>query len=525
MINRLSDFIFHHANQKPEKQAVVYKDESLSYGLLGSLVSQFAQGLLACGLEKNDRVANYLPKQFESLTSIFGPAHAGGIFVPINPILKAKQVTYILNDCNVRFLVTSSDRLVALKDMLSDCPELELIILTGKIPDDLSVTGKKIISYEDFMALGKLPLKPVHAVIDSDIASIFYTSGSTGMPKGVILSHRNMIVGAESVASYLENTDEDRILSVIPLSFDVGINQLTTTFVVGATVVLMNYLLPRDVIRQASKNQITGITCVPPLWIQLVDMDWPEETVKSIRYIATTGGRMPVPVTRKFQKILGNSDIYLMYGLTEAFRSTYLPPSEVDRIPDSIGKAIPNAEIMVVRKDGSFCDIDEPGELVHRGALVGLGYWNDKQRTNERYKPAPGQMKGLPNPEIAVWSGDTVKMDKDGFLYFVGRGDEMIKTAGYRVSPTELEETIYSSGLMSEICAMGVKDNKLGHVIWIVVSPKADTDVDEEKIVAYCRRELPSYMIPQKVLTWPELPKNPNGKVDRKAISAQLEKE
>ena len=375
------------------------------------------------------------------------------------------------------------------------------------------------------MSLGEACSLPVHDVIDADIASIFYTSGSTGMPKGVVLSHRNMIVGAESVSTYLENTSDDRILSVIPLSFDVGLNQLTTAFLLGATAVLMNYLLPRDVIRQAIKHKITGITCVPPLWIQLVDLDWPEEAVKSIRYIATTGGRMPVPVTRKFQKVLPKSDIYLMYGLTEAFRSTYLPPSEVNRIPNSIGKAIPNAEIMVVREDGTICDVNEPGELVHRGALVGLGYWNNSERTNERYRPAPGQVEGLPNAEIAVWSGDTVKKDKDGYLYFVGRRDEMIKTAGYRVSPTELEETIYASGLMHEICAIAVEDDKLGHVIWIVLSPKEDVGLDKDKIIAFCRLELPSYMVPQRIIEWSELPKNANGKVDRKAISTALKNE
>ncbi len=531
MTYNLSDFITRQAGQSSQKTAIIFKKREMTYGELDDDMRAFGRGLVVSGLQKNDRVACYLPKQFETVTSLFGPAFAGGVFVPVNPGLKARQVAYILKDCNVRFLVTSAGRLTALKDDLADCPDLQLIILTGKIPDNVHDMGREIISYDDFLAQGRGSDRSVHNVIDADMAAILYTSGSTGMPKGVILSHRNMIAGAESVAGYLENTSDDRVLSVLPLSFDAGLSQLTTAFSVGATVVLMNFLMPRDVIRQAVKHKVTGITCVPPLWIQLVDMDWPEETVKSIRYIATTGGRMPVPVTRKFRKILPDSKIYLMYGLTEAFRSTYLPPDQVDRIPESMGKAIPNAEIMVVREDGTPCDAGEEGELVHRGALVGLGYWNDVARTNERYRPAPGLPAGLPNPEIAVWSGDRVKRDADGYLYFVGRRDEMIKTSGFRTSPTEVEEVIYASGLVDEIAAIGVDHDQLGQAIWIVASPKDNRNLpknngnlDVEGIMAYCRTEMPGYMVPQKIIEWKSLPKNANGKVDRKAISAQLEK-
>lgn len=525
MITNLANLIAQSKARSPEHVALIFKKEELTYSALWDDVEAFGRGLMAAGLDKNDRVANYLPKQVETVTAIFGAAYAGGVFVPVNPGLKHSQVGYILKDCNVRFLVTSADRLKTLESDLSDCPDLEMIILTGKQPESLPDIGKIIISYDDFMAQGRACPDAVHPVIDADMAAILYTSGSTGMPKGVVLSHRNMIAGAQSVASYLENTSEDRILSVLPLSFDAGLSQLTTAFSAGATVVLMNFLLPRDVIRQTVKHKITGITCVPPLWIQLVDLDWPQEAVNSLRYIATTGGRMPVPVTRKFQKILPNSAIYLMYGLTEAFRSTYLPPSEVDRIPDSIGKAIPNAEIMVVREDGTLCDVGEEGELVHRGALVGLGYWNDPERTNERYKPAPGQVAGLPNPEIAVWSGDTVKRDADGFLFFVGRHDEMIKTSGFRTSPTEIEEIIHASGLVNEIAAIGVDHEQLGQAIWVVATAKGDNCLDMEAIMAYCRVEMPTYMVPHRIMERNSLPRNANGKVDRKAISADLKKE
>src|SRR5690606_728353 len=280
-------------------------------------------------------------------------------------------------------------------------------------------------------ALEAAPPPPARR-IDTDIAAILYTSGSTGRPKGVVLSHRNMVCGATSVASYLENTADDRILAVLPFSFDAGLSQLTTGFSVGATVVMLDYLLPRDVVRTLAEQRITGITGVPPLWVQIVDQEWPSEVAGSLRYLANTGGAMPSETLRRLRSLLPDTSIFLMYGLTEAFRSTYLPPSEIDRRPGSIGKAIPNAEILVLRPDGTECDPEEPGELVHRGALVAQGYWNDPERTREKFRPLPSGEPGFQHTEVAVWSGDTVKKDRDGFLYFIGRRDEMIKSSGYR---------------------------------------------------------------------------------------------
>tara|TARA_B100001939_G_scaffold348054_1_gene372306 strand:- start:968 stop:2560 length:1593 start_codon:yes stop_codon:yes gene_type:complete len=523
---QLYDFIKAHADRVPDQTALIYKTAQWSYAEFCHQLETFGRALMAAGLQKNDRVAVYLPKQFETVCALFGASAAGGVFVPVNPALKPRQVAYILKDCNVRFLLTSPDRFEALVGDLRECADLEHVILTGVCPDAPASCGAEVRPYEGFMAQGESWHGSFHRGIDADMAAILYTSGSTGLPKGVVLSHRNLVVGAQSVSSYLKNTSEDRILSVLPLSFDAGFSQLTTAFYVGATVVLMNYLLPRDVIRQAQKHRITGITCVPPLWIQLADLDWPEEVVGSLRYIATTGGRMPVPVTRALRQKLPQTDVYLMYGLTEAFRSTYLPPEEVDRIPDSMGRAIPNAEILVVREDGTLCGVDEPGELVHRGALVSLGYWNDPERTARRFRPAPGQPAGLPNPEIAVWSGDTVKRDADGFLYFIGRRDEMIKTSGYRTSPTEVEEIVFSSGLVGEVAAIGVAHEQLGQAIWIVVSPpkgqKGGEKVDTDALRAFCRAEMPSYMVPHRVIEWSTLPRNPNGKIDRKAIAAEL---
>jgi acyl-CoA ligase (AMP-forming) (exosortase A-associated) len=358
--------------------------------------------------------------------------------------------------------------------------------------------------------------------IDLDMAAILYTSGSTGKPKGVVLSHRNLLGGAESVSEYLQNNEDDCILAALPLSFDAGFSQLTTAFWVGAHVVLVNYLLPGDVVRLCAQHRVTGLTCVPPLWIQLADHAWPPEASAGLRYFANTGGRMPRSTLQKLRGIFPNARPYLMYGLTEAFRSTYLDPSEVDNRIDSIGKAIPNAEILVVRPDGTRCDPGEQGELVHRGALVALGYWNDPERTAERFKPAPGREYGLGDSELAVWSGDLVVADEEGFLYFVSRQDEMIKTSGYRVSPTEIEEVVYDTGLVGGAVALGVDDPRLGQRIVLVVSPANGNGLTSEILLDRLKRELPLYMVPAEVVVRPALPRSPNDKFDRNLLREEV---
>jgi acyl-CoA synthetase (AMP-forming)/AMP-acid ligase II len=290
---------------------------------------------------------------------------------------------------------------------------------------------------------------------------------------------------------------------------------------VGAHVILLNYLLPADVVKLCALHKVTGLTCVPPLWLQIVELDWPIEATEHLRYLANTGGRMPKATLDRLRKIFPNAAPYLMYGLTEAFRSTYLDPAQVDRRPDSIGKAIPNAEIVVARPDGSRCEPGEEGELVHRGPLVALGYWGDPARTAERFKPAPGGQPDWRTPELAVWSGDTVVADQEGFLYFVGRRDEMIKTSGYRVSPTEIEEVAYDSGLVRDAVALGVDDPRLGQRIVLLATP-ANGQLDPSSVIAYMRRKLPLYMVPAAVEVRDQLPRSPNGKFDRALLKSEF---
>ena len=514
-------YLLHHfveaaAHTRPEAPALTYGSETLTYAQLQSRITGVAAGLQRLGLKKGERVGIWLDKRFETVIGCFGTAAAGCVFVPLNPLLKPEQVGYILRDCNVRVLVTSSERLALLEETMAASPDLRHVVVTG--PHVGAAPAAIALHQWDQFTHGE-PARG-HRIIDKDMLAILYTSGSTGRPKGVVLSHRNMVAGATSVASYLDNHAGDTLLAALPLSFDAGFSQLTTAFHSGARVVLLNYLLPRDVLNAVVKERVTGLTAVPPLWIQLSHLKWPDSVTEHLRYIANTGGRMPFETLKVLRGMLPRTQPFLMYGLTEAFRSTYLPPDEIDRRPDSIGKAIPNAEIAVLREDGTRCGPDEPGELVHRGALVGMGYWNDAEKTAERYKPMPGRESGLVLPEMAVFSGDTVRMDADGFLYFIGRRDEMIKTSGYRVSPTEIEEALYASQRVAECAAFGVPHPSLGQAIVVIATPRDGELLDSVGLMAECRERLPIYMLPARIDVRPgPLPRNPNGKIDRKLLS------
>jgi acyl-CoA ligase (AMP-forming) (exosortase A-associated) len=515
---RLDELPRRAAARHPEAIALGSGAQTMAYGALDRLIDAVASGLVGLGVPRGGRVGVFLDKRFEFVAACFGAARAGGAFVPVNPILKGPQVAYILRDCNVRVLVTSTSRLRGLQAELGDCPDLSDVVVVDD-GGEVEAGHARVHAWNTFVAGSP---RPGHRVIDTDLTAILYTSGSTGRPKGVMLSHRNMVAGAKSVASYLENHREDNLIAALPLSFDAGFSQLTTAFHAGARVTLVNYLLPRDVLDAVVRARVTGITAVPPLYVQLAQLEWPDTVGEHLRYFANTGGRMPRATLDTLRRKLPGAKPFLMYGLTEAFRSTFLPPEQVDRRPDSIGKAIPNAEILVLREDGTPCAPEEPGELVHRGALVGMGYWNDPEKTAERYKPLPAREAGFVIPEIAVFSGDTVKMDDEGYLYFIGRRDEMMKTSGYRVSPTEVEEIVYATRRVGECAAFGVPHPALGQAIILVVTSKASDALDLARLTQELKERMPAYMVPAKIDVRPgPLPRNPNGKIDRKLLSTE----
>ncbi|MDQ7808715.1 acyl-CoA ligase (AMP-forming), exosortase A system-associated [Amycolatopsis sp. A133] len=486
--------------------ALTYQDRTLTYAELADAVARVATGLHRLGVRRGDRVAVYAEKRLETVVALFAAAAAGAVLVPLNPLFKARHVTHVAADCAPVVVLTTAQRLATVREAV---PERTPVVVFGSA------------AWDELAAAEPVAVPGAAEVIDHDPAAIMYTSGSTGGPKGVVLSHRNLLAGAESVAGYLGHTRDDVVLAALPLSFDAGFSQLTTAFAAGAHVVLVNYLLPREIVRLCARHGVTGLTCVPPLWLQLVTQQWPAEATARLRYFANTGGRMPGATLTRLRELFPAAQPFLMYGLTEAFRSTYLDPAEAGRRPGSIGKAIPNAEVLVLRPDGSPCHPGEHGELVHRGALVALGYWNDPARTAERFRPVPGP-DGLVRQEIAVWSGDTVYRDEDGFLYFVGRTDEMIKTSGYRVSPAEVEEAAYATGLVGEAAAFGVPDPVLGHRIVLAVAGTGGPEPTADAITGALEKELPVYMLPRRIEVLPRLPRSVNGKFDRVALRDAL---
>ncbi len=520
----LHDLILDSAQQYPTSVALVYDKNQWTYQELSTQVKDVSESLAGLGLQRMDRVGIYLEKCFEFVVSAFAVSCAGGVFVPINHILKGAQIQHILNDCQVTILVTSAERFPLIESIIPQCPHLKTIIIKGE--KELSPTQFDNIILWKNLFFKKTDVN-IHRVIDADVVSIFYTSGSTGKPKGVVLSHKNMVAGAKSVASYLENDVQDVLIAALPLSFDAGFSQLTTAFYKGAKVVLTNYLTAHDLMESISHHKVTGMTAVPPLWIQLVNLKWPSHVADHLRYFANTGGKMPFEILQKLRSLFPKAKPYLMYGLTEAFRATYLAPEEVDKRPDSIGKSIPNSEVLVLNEAGKICVPGEVGELVQRGALVSLGYWNDPEKTTERFKilPSniPGRHSGLIFSEMAVFSGDYVKMDNEGFLYFIGRKDEMIKTSGYRVSPNEIEEIVYSISEVAECAAFGVEDKQLGQSIILIILLQAENKSTVEQILSQCRKVMPSYMVPSKIVISAEpLPRNPNGKIDRKRLTKEF---
>jgi acyl-CoA synthetase (AMP-forming)/AMP-acid ligase II len=336
-----------------------------------------------------------------------------------------------------------------------------------------------------------------------------------------MFSHANLWLGAESVASYLQIVPDDRVLGVLPLSFDYGQNQLLSSWYAGATVAPLDYLTARDVVKAVARHRVTTLAGVPPLWVQLVEAEWPAEAAAHLKRLTNSGGALTPSLIDAMRRTFPKADIYPMYGLTEAFRSTYLEPKFVADHPTSMGRAIPHAEILVCRRDGTITADEEAGELVHCGPLVAKGYWRDEDRTAQRFRPAP---RASEYGGMAVWSGDTVRRDANHLLYFVGRDDAMIKTAGNRVSPTEVEDVAVASGLVYEAVAFGVPDERLGAAIVLIVRGKEGV-AEEDALAAYLRQNLPNFMQPQAIEWRDVLPRNPNGKLDRVAIAADWAKE
>ena len=483
----------------PQASALAGKSGVFSYAELEQAVARMAGWLGSQGFPQGARVATWTSKGLAAVLMPLASVRAGLVHVPVNPLLKRSQVAHILADSGSSMLIGTPSRVATL--------------LPGDVPD-----GCRVIEEPAVLAAweGAMPLPPSDAQRD-DLAAILYTSGSTGRPKGVMLSHANLWLGAVSVAEYLRLAPDDRVLAVLPLSFDYGQNQLFSTWAAGGTVVPLDYLTVRDIMKAVDREAITTLAGVPPLWVQVTEADWPPETAARLRRITNSGGALTKALTGKLRALFPGADIFPMYGLTEAFRSTYLPPEMVASHPESMGREIPHAEVLICRADGSIAHDDEPGELVHCGPLVAQGYWNDPMRTAQRFRPAPPSSR---YDGVAVWSGDMARRDGQGLLYFIGREDAMIKSAGNRISPTELEEAAQAVPDVAEAIALGIPDERLGQAALLLV--RLSNGVDEastlDALRNHLKHELPNFMMPRDIRVVAALPRNPHGKIDRPAL-------
>lgn len=485
-----------------EAPALMLRGSTLTFKDLRSRVSRLAGWLAAQVPQQGARVASWVAKGELACLMPLAAARAGLVHVPVNPLLKRAQVAHILADSGAAMLIATPSRLSSLEagDVHGGCMQV--------------AEGEAL----DFAAALARELAPSNADPE-DLAAILYTSGSTGRPKGVMLSHANMWLGAESVASYLGMQPDDRVLAVLPLSFDYGQNQLFSTWYAGGSVVPLDYLTPRDVVKSIERHGITTLAAVPPLWVQLAELDWPEAARSSLKRLTNSGGALTPDLVHRLRALFPDARLFAMYGLTEAFRSTFLDPALIDSHPTSIGKAIPHAEILVVNDQGELAGPDEEGELVHCGPLVAQGYWQDAERTAERFRPAPaGSVYG----GTAVWSGDRARFDSDGLLYFAGRRDAMIKSAGNRISPQEIEEAAVATGLVAEAVALGVPDERLGHAVHLIVRAAPGNSDAALQLPRKLMEILPNFMQPKHIHWREAMPIGPNGKIDRTGLQMEL---
>ena len=498
----ISDLLSQWEDAHPNRIALADRAQTLNYGAAAACVRAVADALTALGIQPGDRVAVVADKRVEIVIAMFGCYRAGIVLVPVNPQLKLLQIQHILQDSGARILIGSEKRAPSLTQAATGCALAMVITPDSRI--------------KPLAEPAELPSAraPAPGFENAALATLFYTSGSTGLPKAVATSHANILAGAQSVSTYLENTSDDVLLAILPLSFDAGFSQLTTGFRVGAKVVLRDYLLPGDISRTAADHGVTGITGVPAIWAAALRAKWEDDARHNIRYFANTGGHLPQERIEQLADLFPNAKPYPMYGLTEAFRSSYLPPSRIRDKKGSIGQAIPGATLVVVDENGAECAPGQSGELVHAGPTVALGYWNNAAETAKRFRPAPPALTERGITGTVVFSGDLVHRDADGFLFYEGRRDGQIKISGNRISFTEIEDIALNHEHVRAAAAGGRKRG-LGTDPEFVLFVETDGGSDvADAVHARLKAELPGFSVPSRVLPLSQLILNNNNKYD-----------
>ncbi len=507
----VNNFLEQSARRYPGKIALISKEGRFCYRELDELANKIANALLADGLPKGARVAIFLDNSLESVVSLFGVLKAGGIFVMVNPTTKTEKLTHILNDCRVSALFSSARKASLFLESLDQTPSLRNIYLAGGIPTHANL--KKTCSLAEIL-IGDHGVMPEPRTIDVDLASIVYTSGSTGKAKGVMMTHLNMISAADSITTYLSNTADDIILNTLPMSFGYGLYQVLMGFKMGGTVILdSTFAYPYKVIERIRAEKVTGFPIVPTMAAILLQMeDIKKLHFPCLRYLTNAAAALPLSHIRRLREFFPNTKIFSMYGQTECMRVSYLSPGQLDVRPTAVGKAIPNSEAYVVDEQGSRVGPGVIGELVVRGSHIMRGYWEMPEETAKRLRPGP-----YPG-ELVLYTGDLFKTDEEGYLYFVGRQDDIIKSRGEKVSPKEIENVLYEMDGVLEVAVVGVPDEILGEAVKALLVLKNNTKMTEKEVLKFCSRHLEDYMVPKYVEFRNELPKTDSGKIDKKTL-------
>ena len=510
---RVEEFLARSSSRFPDKTALVDGSRRTSYALMEELANRFGQVLRGCGLHRGDRVVIYADNCTEAVVAIFGTLRAGRVFSPVNPTTKADKLAFILNNCRAEVIVTQGKLLDVVREAISHSPTVKTcIILDAEAPDD--IPGGLSLTRAMAETSGETPADPG---IDIDLAMIIYTSGSTGFPKGVMMTHQNIVHAANSITTYLRNTPDDIVLSVLPISFDYGLYQVLMTFRMGMTLILeKSFAFPQVILKRLTEEKVTGFPVVPTIAAILLQLqNLKPGMFPHLRYLTNTAAALPPAHIQRLQELFPQTLIFSMYGLTECKRCTYLPPEELRNRPGSVGKAIPNSEAWVVNEQGQVCKPQEVGELVIRGGHVMKGYWENPEATEKCLKAGPHPW------EKVLYTGDLFRTDEDGFLYFVGRKDDIIKTRGEKVSPKEVENVLYMLPGVKEAAVVGVPDPILGSAIKAVLVLAEGEQLKEQQIIAHCAAHLEDFMVPRLLEFRDTLPKTSSGKIRRSEVQAE----
>ena len=519
------DWLSRSARRFPDKAALVCGDQRWTYKALDKLSDHLAATLLDAGVRRQDRVAVLLENSVETVISLYGILKAGGVFIILAGSLKGAKLRYILDNSGANILITHTSKAGVVSDALSEGPGDRKVIWIGptkRIPEEFS---KSSLSWDEVFSDftdkpedkgkdGRLP-----RCVDVDLATLIYTSGSTGEPKGVMSTHHNMISAARSIIQYIGNVEDDIILDVLPLSFDYGLYQVIMAFMYGGTVVLeKSFLYLHNVLERIAQEKVTGFPIVPTIVAMLLKLqDLKKYDFRTLRYMTNTGAALPVEHIKRLRSMFPQVTMISMFGLTECKRVSYLPPEELDRIPSSVGIAIPNCEVFVVDENGNEVAPGQTGELIIRGSNVMQGYWADPELTAKTYRD--GQYPG----GRLLHSGDYFRRDEQGFLYFLGRKDDMIKSKGERISAKEVENNICSMEGVAEVAVIGLADEIFGQAIKAYIVPAPNAELTEKLVLKYCAANMETFMVPKYIEFMDSLPRTPNGKIDKKQLKKKEE--